>query len=74
MCDHPVFCECLADQDTEVRVSAASALWSLGTEAKPAIAALERCLADPEQVVRHVAAIALKKIEPGRVAVLQSMP
>jgi HEAT repeat protein len=59
----PVLVECLGDAEAQVREAAAQTLGKYGTNAKPAIPALEGLFDDPKKYVRIAATNALQEIQ-----------
>jgi hypothetical protein len=70
----PILIVGLQDEDREVRISAASAAWSLGEDAASAAPALERLLEDSDRKARRTAGLALRKIDPVRFGTLVLEP
>jgi HEAT repeat protein len=60
----PVMIECLTDKETDIRLSAAIGLGSLGEKAKSAIPDLQSAQSDRDPRVRRAAGTALSRIDP----------
>ena len=69
----PALIKALKDENSAVRWSAASALGSIGTEAKDAVSALIEILKDENSDVRESAASALRRISTEAKEVIPSL-
>ena len=70
----PVLVECLGDAEAQVREAAAQTLGKYGTNATPAISALERLFDDPKKYVRIAATNSLQHILSQTNAPVASLP